>query len=410
MKLIHSADWQLGARFEQFIPLSEQLRQARLATFQKALRLAQDEKADAFLIAGDLFEDNQVDDSMVKAVLSLFQEYSAVRIFIVPGNHDPQCGPNSVWNRDLFRECPSHVTIFREPSVIEHRGAYFLGAPLQQKVSTRDPSLKLAELASALASDKIRIGLTHGSLAIPGKHQAHDFPIDLHAATRAGLDYLAVGHWHNWQVYDEGRLVMPGTPEPDQFDQSESGYVADIRIDQRLAPPAMTRRPVASLHWHILTFNLLSAEDSKLRLAQQLNDWRNHAEHTVLRVVLEGCAHPEAIAAARSWIKQALGDFPLSQLVDCSAVAISEAELAQIRHEHPLAAQALLDLDVLESRITGAPLSPGPSETAIPINEAQRLAAESRIDLLNWKQTHFSQARQLLLQALQKAQQNGAPA
>ena len=147
-----------------------------------------------------------------------------------------------------------------------------------------------------------------------------------------------------------------------------------------------------------------------LRTTQQLSEWRANANHTVLRVVLEGCAHPEAIATARSWINQALKDFPISQLVDRSSVAISEAELGQIRQEHPLAAQTLWDLDVLESRITGAPLSNASSDTAIPMNEAQRLASESKIDLLNWKQTHFSQARQLLLQALQRAQKGEAAA
>src|SRR5438874_607499 len=78
------------------------------------------------------------------------------------------------------------------------------------------------ELAKAARPDAIKVGITHGALAIPGKFQPNDFPIDPAAASRAGLDYLAIGHWHEWQVYDNGRLVMPGTPECDAFEREES--------------------------------------------------------------------------------------------------------------------------------------------------------------------------------------------
>jgi DNA repair exonuclease SbcCD nuclease subunit len=60
-RFIHSADWQLGARFCQFGPQAEALRQARLQTLATALQAASQRCVDAFLVAGDLFEDNQVD-------------------------------------------------------------------------------------------------------------------------------------------------------------------------------------------------------------------------------------------------------------------------------------------------------------------------------------------------------------
>lgn len=57
IRFIHSADWQLGARFSQFGTKAGQLRAARLTTLQKTLALAVSKQCDAFLIAGDLFED-----------------------------------------------------------------------------------------------------------------------------------------------------------------------------------------------------------------------------------------------------------------------------------------------------------------------------------------------------------------
>src|SRR4051812_26552641 len=108
-RFVHTADWQLGARFSQFGTRGPRLREARIATLRRALGLAREHAVDAFLIAGDLFEDNQVDDALVSTVLELFREHASVPTFILPGNHDPFTGPDSVWQRKGFLAAPSHV-------------------------------------------------------------------------------------------------------------------------------------------------------------------------------------------------------------------------------------------------------------------------------------------------------------
>ncbi len=64
-RFIHSADWQLGARFAQFGLQGDRLRAARLDTLRRTLDLSRKHEADAFPIAGNLVEDNQVDESIV---------------------------------------------------------------------------------------------------------------------------------------------------------------------------------------------------------------------------------------------------------------------------------------------------------------------------------------------------------
>src|SRR2546428_10922273 len=102
MKLIHSADWQIGARFYRFGERAGFLHNARMTTLRKALQHAADVRADAFVIAGDLFEDNQLAPAMVRAVYELLAEFSSVRVFIAAGNHDPFTGPASIWGRPPF--------------------------------------------------------------------------------------------------------------------------------------------------------------------------------------------------------------------------------------------------------------------------------------------------------------------
>lgn len=415
-RLIHSADWQLGARFAQFGAKASRLREARLFTLKRTLELAVKHEADAFLIAGDLFEDNQVDDSLVTATVELFRAYPALPIYILPGNHDPYTGPDSVWQRKSFQNAPANVHVFRESGVTDLGGkTYLLASPLHQKLSTTDPSLKLVELAASLPSDAIKIGITHGALAIEAKHQPNDFPIALNAATRAGLDYLAIGHWHNWLPDTDGsRIVMPGTPEPDRFANDASGHVALVEITAHGQPPRVQPLSVATLGWRSLPFDFLTAEASRASLAATLNDLKPAADNTVLRVTLTGVASPAALAETRAWLDPLLASFLVGQLIDRTRISLSAVELADLQSRHPILAQVLSDIDRIETfaggtvptstpaSATGDAAPPPPTSAPLTLADVQELLTPSRIDLAQLTPEFFAQLRQTLFQTLQE--------
>lgn len=417
LRLIHSADWQMGARFSQFGAHGARLREARLVTLRRALALACDHATDAFLVAGDLFEDNQVDDSLVAAVVDCFRSHPELPVYVLPGNHDPFTGPDCVWQRRAFLAAPANVHVLREAGVVElGGGAFLLASPLHQKLSTTDPSLKLAELAADLPAEALKIGLTHGALAIEAKHQPNDFPIALNAASRAGLDYLAVGHWHNWLAdTDSGRIVMPGTPEPDRFTNDASGNVALVELDAHGQPPRVRALPVATLKWRSLAFDFLSAEASRAGLSATLAELAPAAERTVLRVTLAGTASPAALPVVRGWLEAALAPFLVGQLVDHTCVALGPIELADLQSRHPILAQVLADIDRLEALATGrvgASTSPTSADgtppaavftaSSLTLTEVQALLAPSKIDLAQLDPDFFGQLRRLLLQTLQE--------
>jgi DNA repair exonuclease SbcCD nuclease subunit len=412
-RFIHTADWQLGARFSQFGASGRRLREARLSTLGKALALARQHAVDAFLVAGDLFEDNQVDESLVAVVGEIFAEHSSAPIYILPGNHDPFTGPESVWQRKSVLSWPAHVHVLTTPGATDLGGVFLLASPLQQKLSTTDPSFRFIELATALPADAIKIGVTHGALAIEGKHQPNDFPIALNAATRAGLDYVAIGHWHNWLAdTDGGRVVMPGTPEPDRFANDAAGHVALVEIAGRGQQPSVKPLLVNTLTWRSLAFDFLSPDASKASLEAALTDLRPNAERSVVRVTFTGTVSPNVFAETRDWAETALAPFLVGQIVDRTRIALSDAELADLRSRHPLLAQTLADIDRLESLATGenravaaTPSADGASEItqpALTLADVQALLAPSKIDLANLTPEFFSHLRQMLLQTLQE--------
>lgn len=405
-RFIHSADWQLGARFKQFGMKGDVLRKARLATLRRALELAQKKTVDAFLIAGDLFEDNQVEDSLVAAVIDLFREFESVPIYILPGNHDPITGPESVWERKLFLQSPGHIHVLTEPGVTElGHDAFLVASPLQQKLSTIDPSLLLVDLARSLPSTAIKLGITHGALAIDGKHQANDFPIALNAASRAGLDYLAIGHWHNWLAdTDGGRIVMPGTPEPDQFDQSGGGNVALVDISGPGQLPKVEPVHVAGIEWRSLTFDFLSLESSQATVEAAIREISANAAEVVLRLTLVGATSPGTLEKIRSRLEELVAPFLVAQIVDRTTVSLSETELQDLRARHPILAHVLSDIDRIETLATGvAPASPPePDFAALSLAETQEILARSKIELSSLSPEFFAKLRQVLLQNLQE--------
>lgn len=403
MKFVHSADWQLGARFAQFGAKAQALREARVQTLRVAVDKARQLGADAFLIAGDLFEDSQVDDATVRAALEIFATVADLPVFILPGNHDPYTGPGCLWERAAFAHKPDNVTVLSQSGVREVAGAFLIAAPLQQKVSTIDPSVKLAELAAALPADRTRIGITHGALAIPGKYQPNDFPISLEAATRAKLDYLAVGHWHNHQVYDNGRLVMSGTPEPDSFEQSGAGCVMLVEIARSGATPKLEKIPVATLQWESFEFAFLDPEASRQSLTANLDQLRARAAQTVVRVTLRGSAPAAVLDETHRWLDALLEQFLVAQIHDQSSVMFTAAELAELQRQHPLLAQTIMDLLQIEHLAHNAPLPTDfDAAAAIPLSDAQRLLADSKIELSKLDGEFFRLAYRLLNQKLQE--------
>lgn len=413
LRFVHSADWQLGARFTQFGPAAERLRAQRLVTLRTALSLARDRAADAFLVAGDLFEDNQVADSLVDETLAIFAAFPELSVYLLPGNHDPASGPGSVWSRRQCRDgaLPANVTVLREAAALKLRGCdhteyLLLAAPLHQKVSTVDPSLRLRDLAREKPTDRVRIGLTHGALAFPGKHQPNDFPIDPAAATRAGLDYLGLGHWHNWQVYDDGRLVMPGTPEPDAFEQTAAGRVAYVEIDGPSAPPRVEPLTVAGLRWMCWEYDFSEWENARAALDVHAASLGDTLPAAVCRVRLKGPAGFLPCSQAKGWMKDRFRAALHCQVQDETCPTLSPGELLALERENPILCQVLGDLRQLELLATGQLPSgedlPGTAAT-ITLADAQALAANARLELATLGPRDFLAARELLFGSLHEA-------
>jgi len=380
MKFLHTADLQIGARFVRFGDQAEVLREARLTTLKRLLAIGRENAVDAILIAGDLFESNQIANPLVEEVFGILAACPEIPVVILPGNHDPLDGPGCIWLRSPFATPPPHLTVCTTRNEIEVAGAAILPVPITQKVSTKDPSLPLVESAASVADGKIKIGMTHGALAIEGRHQPNDQPIALDAATRAGLDYLALGHWHKPQAYDGERLAMPGTPEPDDFEQS-SGFVSLVEITAPNRRPTITPIDSATYAWRTVTLDLLNREPTPEVLAASMVGSDTPPDGTVLRVRLVGPVSAENREHLATRISEATKDYAVVLVEDKTSTVLSEPLWKACLQEHPLLAQVVAD--VQRSRFFNSGHSPAADVTGldeITLDEFQSLCRDLNIE------------------------------
>ncbi len=193
MKFIHTADWQLGMKAAHVGEAAARVREERLAAARRVVGVARDHGAEFVLIAGDTFEDNGVERALIQKVADILGS-SHVPVYLIPGNHDPLT-PGSVWEHPAWKSM-EHVHVLREEKPVDIPGGILYPCPVKDKRSRKDPTAWIPSEDEGA----IRIGLAHGTVeGVPQPEPDH--PIARDAASRAGLDYLALGHWHSTATY-----------------------------------------------------------------------------------------------------------------------------------------------------------------------------------------------------------------
>ena len=104
----------------------------------RARALAADAGAEFVVVAGDVFEDNQLAPQVISQSLEAMRAIG-IPVYLLPGNHDP-LDASSVYTSALFTaECPANVTVLDRPGIHEVRpGLQIVAAPWRSKAPTTD--------------------------------------------------------------------------------------------------------------------------------------------------------------------------------------------------------------------------------------------------------------------------------
>ncbi len=257
---IHTADWQIGKLFgtipdEARVILARQ----RIETIKRIADFANENDADAVLVAGDVFETNAISDETIRRTMNALEGFRGPWV-LLPGNHDAALA-ESPWTRMRRFGLPENVILATtpEPIGLANGRLTVLPAPLQRRHEAVDLTAWFDDAPSG--DDAIRVGLAHGSVAsfLPAEAEAPN-PIAHDRAERAGLDYLALGDWHG-TLRIGPRTWYAGTPETDRFKANDPGNALLVRMDAPGSAPAVEKVRIGKYDWHELHVAIHTAED-----------------------------------------------------------------------------------------------------------------------------------------------------
>jgi hypothetical protein len=285
LRLIHTADWQIGKvfRFVDDATMSL-LQEARLEAIATIGGLAQAHGAPVVLVAGDLFDHDGLSDRTLFQPIERMRALEAVAWHVMPGNHDAD-RPNGLWDRIARHGLPANVRLHREPEPCPlGERAWLLPAPLRRRQTLVDPTAWMG--GAATPQGAIRIGLAHGSVTRFGSaDRSQGNYIDPARPKEARLDYLALGDWHRQRQIGP-RCWYAGTPEPDDFDQ-EDGAVLLVEIAGPDAPPIVQPLPTACYRWVRQRETLHGADDIAV-LDARIRALAPDAARLLVDLVVEG--------------------------------------------------------------------------------------------------------------------------
>jgi len=374
VKFLHTADWQLGMKALQAGEKAKEVRAKRFETGARVVKLAKSENVDFVLLAGDLFENHDVDGVVVRKTVAMLNSFSPIPVFVLPGNHDPLVA-GGIWDGQSWQQVGDHVTLMREPAELQVQdGTALYPAPLKQKQSTLDPTDWIP--ARAAADDRIRIGVAHGALDV--LPERGNFPIAATRPIEAGLDYLALGDWHGFVQH--GKAAYSGTMEQTSFSEKDPGNVAIVGISGPGADPVLTKHPVGALKWTEYEPTISDATDID-SLRKAVND-AGPIPGQLLRIIprLDQLASLDLLEDLRS-LRQELREEAF--FVDWPVETLDAPPGAPVSLPEGLLAEVDEDLgDVLEGKIPEGPGREAAAASEEVVREARsllrRLVAEEQ--------------------------------
>ena len=217
MKFVHIADVHLDVPFTTLKgrKLSEQRRLEQREALKRVIEYIKENNIPYLFICGDLYEYEYIREATIEYINKLFETISDTKIFIVPGNHDPNL-KNSFYARYNWSK---NVKIFNEKiQKIEDDNTCIYGYGFED-FYLKNPEYENIKLEN---KSKINILLTHGTL--DGNKNENDIlynPISRTTLKNIGFDYVGLGHIHKISYNDEEnqRIVNPGSTVSLGFDE-----------------------------------------------------------------------------------------------------------------------------------------------------------------------------------------------
>ncbi len=294
VRILHLADLHLGASFPSMGERAEERARDFLSAFLRAVDYAAgpDKPVDVVAIAGDLFDTHDPDEGLVYQVEAALDRLHAagIPVLLAPGTHDAPAYRRSVYRR---LRLPKSAHLFTTPMIDVGPRLTIRGEAVQTYGIAYDAAIAerpLAEFRPTGLAD-YHVGILHAALqdSPTWKIRSNDMPVNRTEIAGCGLNYLALGHYHNFAEVREGGsvAVYPGTLEGRKFGENGPRYLIVAEIGRESVSVERTPWNARTLTEATIDFALAEIREER-QLEERILAFAGDRE--IVRVRLEGPA------------------------------------------------------------------------------------------------------------------------
>lgn len=254
-----------------------------LEVFSKIIDIAMEESIDILLLTGDIFDNLTVNKKTLIFIKNQIERISNIRVFISPGNHDP-------YNEKSFYKMinwPENVYIFKgsmEYVIIEDLCAVVWGAAFNEhhirKSMLKDINIK---------ENYINIMTIHGDISNTDEGNEYN-PITLKNIENSRLDYIAIGHRHNFSgILRENNTyyAYSGCPQGRGFDELGDkgillGEITKGAVDLRFIKTSKRNYYVEEID----ISNSVSYDEVRLKILSSIKE--EERKNNLYKIILKG--------------------------------------------------------------------------------------------------------------------------
>lgn len=264
MKIIHTSDWHLGQNFFEY-----DRREDHDSMVEQLAELIKEENPDALIIAGDVYDiaapNTTVQKEFAEHIVRLRDACPSAAIVCISGNHD------SASRHEIYQTPWEALNVHMIGKVnmndlaeniirIKDKG-WIVAVPYTNDRFLNDGFYKsMEDTVKNIAGESLPIVYV-GHAAIKGRDYTGHLSqndrfiggIECTGIEEIGeaYDYIALGHIHKAQTFDNGRARYSGSPLPVSFDEVKRGYehgFTIVEIDSHGSTPRIRTRDVTCPH------------------------------------------------------------------------------------------------------------------------------------------------------------------
>ena len=324
MRILHCADIHLDSQMNTNLDRTKakERKLEILDTFIRMIDYAADNKVDAVIIAGDLFDTNAFSLETLNSVLDAITSHPAINFYYIKGNHGG--GDRFI---ESIKERPENLHLFEEIwktyRLFERSGARITISGIELSVN----NISTVYSSLLLDSRDFNIVTMHGQIsAYPDKNSSDT--ISLTDIQNKNIDYLALGHFHEYQeggMRPRGIYCYCGCLEGRGFDEcGRHGFVLlDINEDDFSYKTEFV--DFAKRHLHEIPVDISDSKtniDIKRKIDEAVRN-QNCEKTDLIKIVLVGDVEVDCEKNTEYLAKQLMEDFYFAKVTDKTKIAVN---------------------------------------------------------------------------------------